>query len=300
MSKPKSFALAVGAGIPAAVLVAAVALAAPPASAGPLTEGTVLPNYAIVSVGPNSSIKVNSGPITGNVLLGDGNVSSSSGGNNGRVTGEVDVSPSTTGDHLANIQNPPNIVNVPSSVGTTAFSDAAILASNAESLAATQTFTNITNPTTITGNGGLNVIDVVGISSALTLSGTANDTFVFRVSGVYNTNDVMKLIGVAASDILFDFTKTSGNVFQTAGGDVSFGTYLATHGGDFQFSNLNLTGQLINTGGHIEFVSGSMMSDGPFIPVPAPLIGHGLYVLLAVGSVWWRNTRRVGGSSRRP
>src|SRR5690348_7176413 len=59
----------------------------------PLSLGSVLPNYAVVSVGPNASIMVNSGPISGSVLLGDGTTSSSSGGNNGRVTGHVDVSP---------------------------------------------------------------------------------------------------------------------------------------------------------------------------------------------------------------
>src|SRR6185295_10676231 len=87
----------------------------------PLPEGSILPNYAVVSVGPNSSIMVNSGPITGNVLLGNGTTSSSSGGNNGRVTGTVDVSPAASGDNLSHIQNHPTIVTVPSSVGVTAF-----------------------------------------------------------------------------------------------------------------------------------------------------------------------------------
>src|SRR6476661_6657428 len=83
----------------------------------PLNEGSVLPNYAVISVGPNASIKVNSGPITGNVLLGDGTTSSSSGGNNGKVTGHVDVSPTVSGDNLVHIQNAPTVVTVASSIG---------------------------------------------------------------------------------------------------------------------------------------------------------------------------------------
>src|SRR5215813_9093374 len=66
-----------------------------------LPASSVLNNYAVVSVGPNSSIMVNSGPITGNVLLGDGTTSSSSGGGNGQITGTVDVSGTVSGDNLS-------------------------------------------------------------------------------------------------------------------------------------------------------------------------------------------------------
>jgi hypothetical protein len=82
----------------------------------------------------------------------------------------------------------------------------------------------------------------------------------------------MVLNGVSASQILWNMTGTSGNIFQTSGGDVLFGTFLATHGGDFQFSNLDLTGQLINTAGHMQIVSGSHVT-GPTTPtstVPEP------------------------------
>ena len=83
-----------------------------PAFAGPFTEGTVLPNYTVVSVGPNASVKINSGPITGNVLLGDGTDATSSGGNNGQITGHVDDSGTVNGDNLANLQFPPTIHTV--------------------------------------------------------------------------------------------------------------------------------------------------------------------------------------------
>jgi hypothetical protein len=204
-----------------------------PATAIPLTEGTVLPNYAVVSVGPSASIMVNSGPITGNVLLGDGSTSASSGGGGGQVTGRVDVSPPASGDLLANIQIPPLTVTVSPSVGTQAFADANALANAAAALAPTQTFGTISGTQTITGNGGLNVIDVNSLSNPhLTISGSSSDTFVFNVSGSFATNQVMTLIGVSPLQILWDFTGTSGNVFQTSGGDLLFGTFLATKGGD--------------------------------------------------------------------
>jgi hypothetical protein len=194
--------------------------------------------------------------------------------------------PARNGDFLAHIQIPPTIVTVASNIGTTAFADANALSTAASALPATQTFANINGATTITGNGGTNVIDVGSIMNApLTLSGGANDIFVFNVSGTIQTNQPMTLSGgVTASHILFNLTGTTGNIFQTSGGDLLFGTFLATDGGDFQFSNLDLTGQLINTDGHIQFVSGSTIPTSmPF--VPAPLIGRGFPVLLVVGGM---------------
>ena len=231
----------------------------------PLPEGSVLPNYAVVSVGPNASVKVNSGPIKGNVLLGDGTTSSSSGGNNGQVTGRVDVSPTVSGDNLSHIQNAPNIVQVPSSVGVQAFNDAVALSNQASTLGAspTQTFGSINGAQNIIGNGGLNVINIASLSNPdLTITGNANDKFVFNISGNFSTNHALVLNGVDASQLLWNLTGASGNIFQTSGGNTLYGTFLATHGGDFQFSNLHLTGQLINTAGHMEIVSGSFVCTG--------------------------------------
>jgi hypothetical protein len=280
--------------IPAAFL-ATTTVTAVPASAGFMTEqGTVLENYTVVSVGPNSSIMVNSGPITGNVLLGDGGTSSSSGGGGGQVTGVVDVSGTSNGDNLANIQNKPTIVTVPASVGTDAFSSASAISSADAALPASQTFTGtLMSATTITGNAGsggngINVIDFDNIHNApLTIDGTANDFFVFNVSGQFQTNVAMTLEGgVTANHILWNFTGTSEQVLNTSGGNTLYGTFLATGlGADFQFSSLDLmAGQLIDTGGHIQFVSNSSISNfAPF--VPAPPIGRGLPVFLAVGGM---------------
>jgi hypothetical protein len=258
-------------------VLAAGWVALPEGHAASLTEGSVLPNYAIVSVGPNASIMVNSGPVNGAVLLGDGSSSSSSGGGNGAINGGVFVSGTESGDDLTHINTPPTVTTVPGTIGTTAYSDAGTLSGNASALLATETFTGtVSGAVSITGDGGLNVIDFNSLNNPLlTITGTASDTFVFNVSGTFSTNEVMTLDGVSASQILWNFTGTSGNVFQTSGGDVVYGTFLATDGGNFQFSNLDLTGQLINTDGHIQDVSGSEIPtfvpfSPPATPVPEP------------------------------
>ena len=76
------------------------------------------------------------------------------------------------------------------------------------SLSPTQTFGQINSATTVTGNGGQNVIQVNnGINlwgQNLTISGGANDTFFFNIAGglgLYGANIVLN--GVSPSQILF-------------------------------------------------------------------------------------------------
>ena len=248
-------------------------------------------NFAFIDLGA-TTLGWNSGPIAGNVLFGLGLHANLSGGNNGGLTNGGVLFHDSSAIISGSLQNPVTETLVPTTTTQAAATIAQNVSSFASSLAATQTFTTINNTTTITGNGGLNVIDVANITNAkLTLSGTANDFFVFNVSNAISTNQPMTLSGgVSPSNILFNLTGTGTvAVFQTSGGDVSFGTYLATNGGKFQFSNLNLTGRLINIGGDVQFVSGSMI---PAVPEPGTFALIGLGAIALICAV--REPRRRG------
>jgi hypothetical protein len=183
----------------------------------------------------------------------------------------VQYDPTTT--MSGSLQNPITTLPVPTSVTSAARTAAQNVSDYASLLPATQTFGNIKNTQIIYGNGGLNVINVANIQNApLTLSGTASDIFVINVSGGIQTNQPMTLSGVSASHVLFNLTGKSGNVFHASGG-ILYGTYLATNGGQFVLSQLNLTGALINTGGKVQFVGGSKIpTSAPFTPFQLPEI----------------------------
>jgi len=242
-------------------------------------------NFAFIDLGA-STLGWNSGPVAGNVLFGLGLHANLSGGNNGGISNGGLLFHDSTATISGSLQNPVTESLVPNTTTQGAATIAQNVSSFASSLAATQSVgTTISGTTTITGNGGLNVIDVANITNAkLTISGNANDFFVFNVSNAVMTNQPMTLSGVSADQILFNLTGT-GTVFQTSGGDVSFGTYLATNGGKFQFSNLDLTGRLINIGGDVQLVSGSK------IPVPEPGV-LGLFGIGAIALACARKTSR--------
>lgn len=256
----------------ATILVGLTGSSAQIAKADPINLGTA-GNYALVDLGMGTQLGLNSGPIAGNVLLGNGVNAAFSGGNNGKITGTLFYDSTVTGTGtFSQLNTAPTTKMVSTTVTQQALTDAQNASAAASALKATQNFGSITKSTTITGNGGTNVIDVASIQNApLTLSGNKNDFFIFNVTGNISMNVAMTLSGVNASHILFNMTGASGTTFSTSGGNKLYGTFLATKGVNFQFSNLDLTGALINTDAKVQFVSGcSIPTFVPFQSTPEP------------------------------
>jgi choice-of-anchor A domain-containing protein len=100
---------------------------------------------------------------------------------------------------------------------TQAVLDARAAAASAASLTANLTVpgNQIINSTgTITGNGGENVIDLSQVNmtnGTVLINGTANDTFIFRVSGDFNVgNSSLRVTGgVTPEHVLWYFPNTS-------------------------------------------------------------------------------------------
>jgi len=179
---------------------------------------------------------------------------------------------------------------------TQAIADAKAAAVTANGLAGTQFFSTLGNNSTLTGTGGVNVIDVGSISlsnGSLTLNGTANDVFIINDAGKFDfSNSGMVLTGgVTASDILFN---VGGNVALTGGGNLNFfGTILAPNS-DVQVHDKVLSGDLI--GNTIEDTSGFTV-NGAVVAVPLPAAawnGMATLGLLGIGAkLWGRKSSRI-------
>jgi hypothetical protein len=109
-------------------------------------------------------------------------------------------------------------------------SDARSASLAAAALPPTQTLGRIRTATTITGNGGLNVININGsIHASLTLSGGPADVFIVNVSGTLALEGHATLGlagGVTADHVLYNFTGNRGTISTDARNTVN-GTLLA-------------------------------------------------------------------------
>ena len=156
-------------------------------------------------------------------------------------------------------------VNIAPALLLQAGQDAVNASSQAAVLTPTQTLGAVSTPNIVTGNGGLNVIDVNGgIKASLTLSGTANDVFIVNVTGTLalGGSSVLGLSGgVTADHVLYNFTAV-GDTITTHVGNVLNGTLLAPQ------SSFNLdgafNGEIIGGGGAINLLSGAQVDEVPF------------------------------------
>jgi hypothetical protein len=172
-------------------------------------------------------------------------------------------------------------VSVNAAAITQADSDALAAASQADALTATQTFKNINAPTTVKGNGGVNVIDITGdINNSLTLSGTASDVFIINVKGSVALNGKESLGvagGVTANHVLYNFIGSNGSVTDRSG-TVIDGTLL---GPKYSFDlEGKIDGEII-AGSDVDLVGAKVTQDSFTMPVtvtnsPGSLSGFAL------------------------
>jgi len=138
----------------------------------------------------------------------------------------------------------------------------------AASLSPTQTFSEITSPTTITGNGGQNVINVTGKfhlsgGSNLTIQGDQSDTFIINAPGGLQLDHGSNIIlsGVAPGRVLFNLPAGSSGQVQASGLARTSGIFLTP------YLPIQIDGGVHNS----EFISGGTLSfqSNPVVNAPA-------------------------------
>ncbi len=175
-----------------------------------------------LAIGPKGSFQLSNNAWLNSTLFADPTASVSIGGGSGLSGGTVTES-------LSGLK-----------------ATATSLSSSSAALTATKTFSSIASSTTVTGNGGANVVSVtgginLGNNETLTISGGSSDTFIFNVAGgmVLGNGSNITLSGVPPSQVLFNFTGSS----------------------LVQIENATTSGVYLNVGGEIEIQAGNHNSE---------------------------------------
>jgi hypothetical protein len=210
-------------------------------------------NYAVVA--PNGFSINGPGTINGDVASGNKTVLTSP----AVIKGAVSYSGSISGNATV-------FGAVQTASLSQVFADAQSASTAAFALTATQTFGTISKATTITGNGGTNVIDLSGINlsnGALTLNGSASDVFIVNVQGnITSSNSNIAISGgVTPNHVLIN---VSGNVTITGGGPNNFYGTILDPTGQVTVHDKLLTGELI--GNIVTDTSGFSVNYQPFTP----------------------------------
>ena len=210
--------------------------------------------------GTKSTISSANTKVTGHVAVGPSDSGSSSDLLKATIDGTLFVDPAAIVDI-----HPDLIVTggVASQNLTVARNDALAASACFAALAPTRTLSSITSSMIITGNGGLNVINVgsiVLVKKVLTLSGGPNDVFIINVSGdcSFGSAQVVLAGGLKASQVLWNFPGpgTAVNVYK----DVTYvsGTFLVPFR-DYVQDVAHLNGAVIG-GGNVRIHSGATVT----------------------------------------
>ena len=253
-------------------------------------------NYVLFDVS-NSQWQMNNSVITGPMAAGPGTTYNWS-GSGGPYSGPMYYQTGGVVPPVASLGGSPKPTAIATDL-TQAVLDARAAAASAAGLTANLTVpgNQITNSTgTITGNGGENVIDLTQVNMTngdVLISGTANDTFIFRVSGQFSVgNSTIRVAGgVTPEHVLWYFPNES--TIKSPNGSWD-GTILALNSG-VQFDNTPsgsgfVHGAIIasddvnnNQNWVFSVVSGFDIDYHPFTNVPEPATGA--LALLAVGLI---------------
>lgn len=139
--------------------------------------------------------------------------------------------------------------------------DALAVASAAATLTPTATLGTVSSPTTLVGNGGLNVILINGdVKNSLILAGTSADVFIVNVTGTLSLGGSAVLGvsgGVTSGNVLYNFLGANGTI-STHVGNVVNGTLL---GLNYSFSlDGAFSGRIIGGGSSITLKSGTLVT----------------------------------------
>jgi hypothetical protein len=281
------------------VLVLALAvglMAAPSIQAASIDLGTAA-NFAVLGLNGPVTINGASTEVTGDVGIND------------TVIGPPPPTPVVIGWTLTNqgtingtafLDTKSTLANTGTITGGSQVDHAKVLQAKVDALAAAALYGAMTTSNnaivfdvagngTVTGNGGLNIINLGAFSvsggKTLTLNGTAADAFLFNINGLFEVDGTIALgSNVLARNVLFN-VKVTGSEALISDPGVMSGIILDANVGSLVDVHGKLTGLAIGT--MVTVQSGGFVHEPAPIPVPpsAILFGSGL---LGFGLMGWR------------
>jgi hypothetical protein len=289
-------------------IAAAVGLAVSQAHAVPFTLGA-FDTYGLLVNDGASGGDINTAPVNANIGIGDvtGPVNLHDEVVNGKVDCRFSCATDVSGGNIHGTQPvslggaPPSGSPASLNSNVAAVETAITDANNLSSSFGAKSGTPITiNNTTQTINASAGVLDPsTGARlftapsfalnhNTLTINGSASDYVVINITGNSGNklDGALTLTGGITEDqVLINFIGVGGEVGGAANKATLQGTFLIPNE-SINLNELTIEGHLFagQAGKNFQFVSNALINQPP-LAVPAPLIGHGLVVLLAVGGV---------------